>query len=387
MESTALAATPPASSADLVPQMIMTPAEMKRRLDELQAFVNDVMQEEVHYGPAFPGSKKLVLYKAGGEMLAEIYGFKVIPRIVSRIEIWSTAIAVPVIPARATDDLGRQMEGTWYTSLPEKGPFFHYEFEAEVFSKRTGILLGKGFGSCNTMENRYRWRQGARVCPECGMEGAIIKGRAEYGGGWLCFKKKGGCGALYKGDDAKEIEAQEGGRVENDDIATLVNTVLKIGKKRSALDAIISVTQSSGLFEPDDDDDQGGDVVARKGESRDKGKPNGRSPAGRTKVMAHGQEHFTLGCTGPQLIRIWSIEKDYDKQHGANSHKAALKQLCGVESSVDLTEELAKRVIDQGLPAPAKGDGGDKPAAAPTTGAQQELGQRKAPADDENPYA
>lgn len=34
------------------------------------------------------------------------------------------------------------------------------------------------------------------LCPVCGVA-AIIKGREEYGGGWLCFKKKGGCGAKW----------------------------------------------------------------------------------------------------------------------------------------------------------------------------------------------
>lgn len=35
-----------------------------------------------------------------------------------------------------------------------------------------------------------------RACPECG-ESAIIKGKAEYGGGWVCWKKRGGCGATF----------------------------------------------------------------------------------------------------------------------------------------------------------------------------------------------
>lgn len=33
----------------------------------------------------------------------------------------------------------------------------------------------------------------ARVCPFCGKD-TIIKGRAEFGGGWVCYTKKGGCG-------------------------------------------------------------------------------------------------------------------------------------------------------------------------------------------------
>lgn len=40
-----------------------------------------------------------------------------------------------------------------------------------------------------------------RSCPQCGKSKAVIKGKAEYGGGWLCFKKKGGCGATWQDAD------------------------------------------------------------------------------------------------------------------------------------------------------------------------------------------
>ncbi len=53
-----------------------------------------------------------------------------------------------------------------------------------------------------------------RKCPQCGKE-AIIKGKEEYGGGWLCFKKKGGCGAKFDDADTK-ITSQSVGRVAND---------------------------------------------------------------------------------------------------------------------------------------------------------------------------
>jgi hypothetical protein len=39
-------------------------------------------------------------------------------------------------------------------------------------------------------------------CPKCKTARAVIEGRDEYGGGWVCFKKKGGCGAKWH-DDAR----------------------------------------------------------------------------------------------------------------------------------------------------------------------------------------
>ena len=40
-------------------------------------------------------------------------------------------------------------------------------------------------------------------CPLCGNTTAVIKGKAEYGGGWLCYAKKGGCGAKFQDDDPR----------------------------------------------------------------------------------------------------------------------------------------------------------------------------------------
>jgi len=323
------------SDLDLVPQMVMPIAEMKRRLEELQKFVKDVMVEGVDYGPPFPGSDKKVLLKPGAEKLAEIYGYTVEPRIVQRLEIWD----------------------------PPHGPFFHYEIEALVYSKRSGQLVGKGVGSCNTKENRYRWRAAGRVCPECRKEGTVIRGKAEYGGGWLCFGKKGGCGAKWKAGDPV-IEDQEVGRVENDDIHTLVNTVLKIGKKRAYVDAVISVTQSSGLFTGEDDDDDidaGADDRKRtpksSGARRDPGPGNQSKPGNgahskggddrhQTEVTIRGQKYWTAGVTAMKLLQVWDLARAYDGTKGKDAHKALLKEVMQVESSLDLNEAMADQFLE-----------------------------------------
>jgi hypothetical protein len=38
-------------------------------------------------------------------------------------------------------------------------------------------------------------------CASCGQK-ALIKGKEQYGGGWVCFKKKGGCGQKFNEDPA-----------------------------------------------------------------------------------------------------------------------------------------------------------------------------------------
>lgn len=44
-------------------------------------------------------------------------------------------------------------------------------------------------------------------CPKCGKD-TIIKGAPQYGGGWVCWKKQGGCGAKF-GEYDPQITAQE----------------------------------------------------------------------------------------------------------------------------------------------------------------------------------
>jgi hypothetical protein len=102
------------------------------------------------------------------------------------------------------------------------------------------------------MESKYRWRKGERKCPQCGAE-AIIKGKAEYGGGWLCFDKKGGCKAKFTDNDA-EITGQQVGRVANPDISDSYNTVLKIATKRALVAAVLITTGASCLFTQDVED-------------------------------------------------------------------------------------------------------------------------------------
>lgn len=122
-------------------------------------------------------------------------------------------------------------------------PLFHYAYRCLLRDRNTGSIVATGIGSCNSMESKYRWRKAQRVCPQCGTE-AIIKGKAEYGGGWLCFAKKQGCGAKFKPGD-QNIEGQQVGRVPNDDVFSQVNTIDKMTQKR----ALVAATLNLGFSE------------------------------------------------------------------------------------------------------------------------------------------
>ena len=78
-----------------------------------------------------------------------------------------------------------------------------FDYEIKCTLSRDGFRVATGLGSCSSFEGKYRWR-----------------GRGES-------------------------------RVENDDIATLKNTILKMAKKRAKVDATLSATRSSGMFTQD----------------------------------------------------------------------------------------------------------------------------------------
>jgi hypothetical protein len=88
----------------------------------------------------------------------------------------------------------------------------HREFDVTCsMCAADGSLLGQGVGSCSTMEKKYRYR---------------------------------------KDEDGKKTE--------NEDIADVYNTVLKVAKKRAHIDATLTVTGAGDLFTQDliEDEDE-----------------------------------------------------------------------------------------------------------------------------------
>ena len=89
-------------------------------------------------------------------------------------------------------------------------PFFYYQYRCRLW--RGSLPVAEADGSCNSWEKKYRFRSGERIWPACAAT-AIIKGRPEYGGGWLCYRGKGGCGAKWSdGDTVIEQAARPSAR-------------------------------------------------------------------------------------------------------------------------------------------------------------------------------
>lgn len=192
----------------------------KARLANLKNFFQEMMEYTTDgrgdYG-ILPGTTAVALYKPGAEKLCEFYRLIQRPTITHRREDW---------------DVG----------------FFHYEAQMDLLSRDSGQIMGTGLGSCNSMESRYRWRTAKQKCPKCRGEFIFVSTKdGPEKGSFYCWNKKGGCGATFAKDD-KAITEQELGRVENDDVYSLVNTILKMSKKRALVDGVVSITRSAGLL-------------------------------------------------------------------------------------------------------------------------------------------
>jgi hypothetical protein len=284
-------------SRTLTPIMNITLA--KSRLAEFQQFVKEYMVEGEDYGQ-IPGTQKPTLYKPGADKLCELYGLSDSYRILNRLVDFDSGL---------------------------------FDYEIECTLSKDGFPFATGLGCCSSFEGKYRWRDSKRICPQCGKD-TIIKGKEEFGGGWLCFKKSGGCGAKFAEDD-ESITNQVIGRVENDDLATIKNTVFKIAKKRAKIDGVLSATRSAGQFTQDIGDDEGhkkpkAEPIQQPQRKSETAKSNGNGPVcskcknpmrfaekGVTKTGKNaGKDHeaywkcFTQGCDS----FMW--DKDYQAQRG-----------------------------------------------------------------------
>lgn len=128
------------------------------------------------------------------------------------------------------------------------GGHVEYLVTTRLVYRASGIVAASGVGSCSTMEKKYRYRSEGRKCPQC--DATAIK-KSKFGkGGWYCHNKAGGCGAQFPASHPGILDQPET-RAENPDIHDTRNTVLKMAKKRSLVDAAMGLGCLSELFSQD----------------------------------------------------------------------------------------------------------------------------------------
>lgn len=210
--------------------------------DRMREIKRAVLIPGVHYGfPGMTDAKDIAkaakdgrtgLFKPGAEAICEFFGL---------------AQGDPAITIERGD--------------PENTASPTYVIHARVPIHRgdaSGPVVAVGVGAWSTWETKNRFRRQRHACPACGREGLVLQKEAKGGAlkgqavAW-CSQRDGGCGAEFLQSDPK-IKGQSIGRVTNTEAADLLNTGVKMAKKRGLVDGTISATALSDVFTQDVED-------------------------------------------------------------------------------------------------------------------------------------
>lgn len=175
----------------------LTPAEILTQRGVILDVMQQVMKQDIHYGK-IPGTPKPTLYKPGSEILLSTFRIAIQPHVTDL----------------STDDV------------------FRYRVESKATSMITGAYLGSGIGECSSNEDKYKWRR--VVCDEEWEATPENRRRIKW------MKKKNG-----EAFSVKQVRTNA---------ADLANTVLKIAKKRGQIDATLTITAASDVFQQDLED-------------------------------------------------------------------------------------------------------------------------------------
>ena len=295
-----------------VEEYAMTPERILMQVKLIQTAMQSAMKEGTHYG-IIPGCDKPSLWKPGAEKLSMMF------RIAPSYEVIETDMARGHKDFSVTCSL---------THIP------------------TGQFLGQGIGSCSTMESKFRYRKMSRICPECGKE-AIIKGQAQYGGGWVCYKKKGGCGCKWD-DGAEVIENQQEGRVEYENPADYYNTCRKMAKKRAQVDATLTATAASDIFTQDMEDIKANLEVIADDTPKAQEKPASPVPPKTTNTTKPAPAQPKASPPPQSRPQAAPDGDDYDQQLGFGKNTGKTwRELAEDDEGRSYLEWLAKKVDDK----------------------------------------
>ena len=179
----------------------LTAQDMQAQVQLIQHVMSTVMKNEVHYGTVPGCGDKPVLLKPGAEKILTTFRLTADPQI---------------------EDLSSSDE-------------IRYRIKSEILSA-SGTVVGYGVGECSSNEDKFKWKRA--VCDAEFNDTPADRRRKKW-------KKGFGSKKDYTVDQVRT------------DVADIANTVLKMAKKRSLVDACLTTTACSDIFEQDLEDMQG----------------------------------------------------------------------------------------------------------------------------------
>ena len=159
----------------------------------------------------------------------------------------------------------------------DKG-LFHYEVKAILINKRTGFTESEGIGCCNNMERKYK----------------------------------------------------------NQDGYNIVNTILKMAKKRAFIDAVLSATRSSGIFTQDIEDYQD-DTTSNNTDSK-------IVNSFHTNIKSNNSSHSSTPISKSQQAQIFSLIVKRDLP--IDTIKSIMQKKYKVNESKSFTSDQANEFFE-----------------------------------------
>lgn len=245
-----------------------------RKIKQFQSLVRSLTVEGSDYG-VIPGTNKPTLLKPGAEKVAKLMNLADSYEVMSKTEDY------------------------------EK-PLFAYTIRCRLTNIKTERLISQGLGQCNSMESKYRfrWVFGSDV-PE-GINKDTLKSLTRWS------KKTNKDYKVY--------------RIDNDDIFSQINTILKMAKKRALVDAVLSAGRLSEIFTQDmEESATTRKPETSKGENKDGQQPKTAPPAP-ARPQGDMSEVLQFGkYKGNSLEQIWQKNPGYLTWLSGNAKEQGLR--------------------------------------------------------------
>jgi hypothetical protein len=222
-----------ASPADQLPDFNSRIPQLKRNIQGLQKLLKELMTSGEHYGviKGPDGYDRKVLYKAGAELMAAMFSLR------PEYDVEVNRLEDGHVEAIVKCTLYRVIDGN-------------------------KIFMGSGIGAATTMETKHRFRFSEAESTGKPVTQQIWTARKAWQDCKDDNKKKdllekyievlGGPG-FQVGKDANNqwMIMKRGEKTENTNPYDLLNTIVKMSKKRAFVDATISTTGGSSMFGQD----------------------------------------------------------------------------------------------------------------------------------------
>lgn len=245
--------------------------DVRKNTKLVKKILKEAMVDKVDYG-VIPGcGDKASLFKPGAEKLMMLFKLGAFPDIVDL----------------STSDSVRYLVKTRIVHIP------------------SNTDLGIGVGDCSSDEDKYKWR--SAVCDEEFEATPEERRRLKWKKGW----------------DGKPATSAKQVRTNPADIS---NTVLKMAKKRSMIDAVISATAASDILTQDIEEDSVQDSAAGSAQAKTPpAMPKAKSQAavgGDFRLMKSNYDGACKACPDP----IQKGDEIYYSKQAGTFHKVCKEQ-------------------------------------------------------------